>query len=47
MTFLNIEIQTEQLVKYKLNLEISKPNQAIFGTGTIWSNCLKIWNTLA
>ena len=46
MAFLNIEIQTEQLVKYKLNLEIPKSNQVIFGTRTLWSNSLKIWNTL-
>ena len=32
--------------KYKLNLEISKPNQATFGTKSIQSYSPKIWNAL-
>ena len=32
--------------KYKLNLEIPKPNQATFGTRSLRSYGLKIWNAL-
>ena len=32
--------------KYKLNLEIPKPNQATFGTRSLRSYVLKIWNAL-
>ena len=32
--------------KYKLNLEIPKPNQATFGTSHLRSYGLKIWNAL-
>ena len=32
--------------KYKLNLEIPKPNHAIFGTRSLTSYSLKIWNVL-
>ena len=33
--------------KYKLNLEIPKPNQATFGTKSLRSYGPKIWNALA
>ena len=32
--------------KYKLNLEIPKPNQAVFGTRSLRSYGPKIWNAL-
>ena len=32
--------------KYKLNLEIPKPNQATFGTRSLRSYSLKIWHIL-
>ena len=37
---------TETREKYKLNLEIPKPNQATFGTRSLRSYGLKIWNAL-
>ena len=47
MTFLNLEIQTEKTrEKYKLNLEIPKPNQATFGTRNLMSYGSKMWNAL-
>ena len=45
MTFLNLEILTEKTrEKYKLNLEIPKPNQATFGTRNLRSYGSKMWN---
>ena len=47
MTFLNLEIQTEKTrEKYKLNLEIPKPNQATFGTRNLMSYGSRMWNAL-
>ena len=41
-------INTDKLTreKYKLNLEIPKPNQVTFGTRSLKSYDLKIWNAL-
>ena len=46
MTFLNSEIQIKTREKYKLNLEILKPNQTTFGRRSLRSYGPKIWNAL-
>ena len=46
MTFLNLEIQTKTREKYKLNLEILKPNQTTFGRRSLRSYGPKIWNAI-
>ena len=45
MKFLNLEIRQIR-EKYKLNLEIPKPNQTTFGTRSLRSYVQKIWNAL-
>ena len=45
MKFLNLEIRQIR-EKYKLNLEIPKPNQTTFGTKSLRSYVPKIWNAL-
>ena len=49
MTFLNLDRNTGTLTrkKYKLNLELPKPNQASFGTRSLRSYGPKIWNAVS